>query len=115
MATKTKLGTGVAKPKKAARALAAPVQLFGHVQLIQGYAYSYYTGIHALVALRDTPGKTVAVLTKQHRLQTLLETAAAAGRLIAFEGRLITGPTPIGSAFTVDAYSINGVTLYGSS
>jgi len=53
---------------------ATHVELFGHVTLVEGYALSGFTGCHALVALRDTPGKTVAVLTSEVRLQSLLET-----------------------------------------
>jgi len=89
------------------------VELFGHVTLVEGYAIPAYTGCHALVALRDTPGKTVAVLTSEQRLQSLLETALATGNLIAFLGnRLTNPPTPRGGTWTVDVYSINGVILY---
>ena len=54
-----------------------PQELFGHVTLVEGYALTSFTGCHALVSLRDTPGKTVAVLTSEIRLQSLLETALA--------------------------------------
>lgn len=65
------------------------------------------------VALRDTPGKTVAVLTSEERLQSLLETALAAGNLIAFLGyRLMNPPAPRGGTWSVDVYSIDGVILY---
>lgn len=91
----------------------APSELFGHVVLLEGYALSNFQGCHALVALRDTPGKTVAVLTKEHRLQTLLETALQTGALIAFWGSLLsTPPTPRGGTWTVDVYEIDGVILY---
>lgn len=89
------------------------VELFGHVTLVEGYALSNYVGCHALVALRDTPGKTVAVLTSEHRLQSLLETALATGNLIAFWGQELSNPpTPRGGTWTVDVYSIDGVILY---
>ncbi len=94
--------------------LAGPtVELFGHVTLVEGYAIPAYTGCHALVALRDTPGKTVAVLTTEPRLQTLLETALDTGNLIAFLGQKLSNPpTPRGGTWTVDVYSIDGVILY---
>jgi hypothetical protein len=93
--------------------LARPVELFGHVTLVEGYALTNYTGCHALVALRDTPGKTVAVLTTEHRLQTLLETALATGNLVAFWGKKLSNPpTPRGGTWAVDVYSIDGVILY---
>ena len=89
------------------------VELFGHVTLVEGYSLPNFHGCHALVALRDTPGKTVAVLTTQHRLQTLLETALASRNLIAFFGRKLTDPpTPRGGTWAVDVYRIDGVILY---
>jgi hypothetical protein len=91
----------------------ATVELFGHVNLVEGYALNNFTGCHALVALRDTPGKTVAVLTSEPRLQTLLETALATRNLIAFLGqKLSTPPTPRGGTWIVDVYGIDGVILY---
>ena len=87
-----------------------PGELFGHVTLVQGYAQPpSFVGCHALVALRDTPGKTVAVLTSELGLQSLLETALDTGNLIAFEGTQRT-PTPPG--WTVDVYDIASVILY---
>jgi hypothetical protein len=89
------------------------VELFGHVTLVEGYALTTYIGCHALVALRDTPGKTVAVLTSEQRLQSLLETALATGNLIAFWGRkLASPPTPRGGTWAVEVYDIDGVILY---
>ena len=103
--------TGIVR-SKTARA-GSSVELFGHVTLVEGYAVTGYTGIHALVALRDQPGTTVAVLTKQHRLQTLLESALITGNLIAFLGsKLTTPPTPRGGTWSVDVYGIDGVILY---
>jgi hypothetical protein len=92
---------------------AATVELFGHVLLVEGYALSSFTGCHALVALRDTPGKIVAVLTNEQRLQSLLETALTTGNLIAFWGhKLPHPPTPRGGTWAVDVYGIDGVILY---
>jgi hypothetical protein len=95
---------------------AVTVELFGHVTLVEGYALSSFTGCHALIALRDTPGTTVAVLTSQHRLQTLLETALSTGNLIAFFGQKLTNPpTPRGGTWNVGVYSMNGLILYSMS
>jgi len=92
---------------------ATPVELFGHVTLVEGYDLPSYIGCDALVALRDTPGKTVAVLTSEHRLQTLLESALVSGNLIAFWGqKLSSPPTPAGGTWIVDVYSIDRVILY---
>ena len=89
------------------------VELFGHATLVEGYALPGYTGCHALVSLRDTPGKTVAVMTSEVRLQSLLETALDTGNLIAFLGfKLANPPTPRGGTWIVDVYSIDGVILY---
>ena len=89
------------------------VELFGHVILVEGYALTNYTGCHALLALRDSPGVTVAVLTTEVRLQSLLETALATGNLVDCWSRLLTNPpTPRGGTWAVDVYSIDGVILY---
>lgn len=89
------------------------VELFGHVTLVEGYKLPNFDGCHALVALRDTPGKTVAVLTKDDGLQSLLVTALATGNLIAFWGmKLKNPPTPRGGTWSVEVYSIDGVILY---
>ena len=110
------LDSGVTKPstKAAAPASAASVELFGHVILVEGYALPNFLGCHALVTLRDTPNKTVAVLTSEHNLQTLLETALATGNLIAFRGsKSSTPPTPLGGTWSVDVYLIDSMILYG--
>jgi hypothetical protein len=89
------------------------VELFGHVILVEGYDVPGYKGCHALVALRDQPGVIVAVLTTEHHLQTLLETALSTGNLIAFRGQhLQNPPTPLGGTWSVDVYSIYGIILY---
>jgi len=116
MATKSTHSTGITRAAKKPVAPATPaIELFGHVTLVEGYALNSFTGIHALVSLRDTPGQTVAVLTTQHRLQTLLESALTSGNLIDFYGRLLTNPpTPRGGTWAVDVYSIDGVILYSA-
>lgn len=92
------------------------VELFGHVTLVEGYALPDFTGCHALVALRDTPKKTVAVLATEPRLQSLLETGLATGNLIAFWGYKMTNPpTPMGGTWTVDVYNIDNVILYNAN
>lgn len=94
-------------------AYSADVELFGHVTLVEGYTLKSYTGCHALIALRDTPGKTIAVMTSEQRLQSLLESALTTGNLIAFWGqKLPNPPTPRGGKWSVDVYSTNGVILY---
>jgi hypothetical protein len=91
------------------------VELFGHVTLVEGYDLPNFLGCHALVRLRDPPQNTVAVLTTEHRLQTLLETALSTGNLIAFLGQKLTNPpTPRGGTWAVDVYGIDGVILYNS-
>jgi hypothetical protein len=97
-----------------ARAVAgATVELFGHVTLVEAYNLSSYVGCHALIALRDTPGKTVAVITSEHRLQSLLETSLATGNLVAFWGRKLANPSaPMGGTWSVDVYSVESVILY---
>ena len=92
-------------------------ELFGHVTLVEGYAIAHgFHGCHALVRLRDTPDTTVAVLTSDTRLQTLLETALATGNLIAFWGEKLTSPpTPRGGSWSVDVYGIDGVIVYNAA
>lgn len=114
MATKaaSKTSTGVNKAK-ASPSAAGSVELFGHCTLVEGYALPNFLGCHALVALRDTPGKTVAVLTSARNLQTLLETALATGNLIAFRGAKSSNPpTPLGGFWIVDVYLIDSMILY---
>lgn len=91
----------------------SPRQLFGHVILVEGYALGSFAGCHALLALRDEPGRVVAVLSSEHRLQTLLETALSAGRLVACWGELLSNPPmPRGGVWELDVYGIDGVILY---
>ncbi len=89
------------------------VELFGHVTLVEGYALPNYTGCHALVLLRDTPGKTIAVMTREHRLQTLLETALSTGNLVdLWSRRNLNPPNPRGGTWGPEVYDIDGVILY---
>ena len=92
-------------------------ELFGHVTLVEAYALPTFEGCHALVALRDSPGKAVAVITTDHRLQTVLETALQSGKLIDFYGvRLSKPPTPRGGTWgTTEVYQITGVILYAQA
>lgn len=91
----------------------SPVQLFGHVTLVEGYAIPTFHGSHSLIALRDTPGKTIAVLSDQDSLQNLLETALATGNLVGIRGqKYAKAPTPLGGTWSVDVYYVTGVTLY---
>lgn len=92
------------------------VELAGHVTLVQGYSLSSYVGCHALVKVRDTPGKTVAVLTSEPRLQSLLESALSTGCLMAFWGRKLTNPSaPLGGTWTVDVYGLDSVMLHNAA
>jgi hypothetical protein len=91
----------------------ASTELFGHVTLVEGYDLPTFHGCHALVALRDSPGTTVAVLTNDAPLQGLFQTALATGNLIAFWGdKLASPPTPRGGTWSVTVYSTDGVILY---
>ncbi len=93
--------------------LVKPEELFGHITLVEGYDLPSYVGCHALLALRDTPGKTVAVMTSEQRLQSLLETALTTGNLVdCWAKKLNNPPTPRGGSWSVDVYEIDGVILY---
>ena len=103
------------KLSDAGSAAGPTVELFGHVTLVQGYGLSSYVGCHALVALRDTPGKAVAVLTSEPRLQSLLEGALATGNLVGLRGRRLKHPSaPLGGTWTVDVYGADSVILYNT-
>jgi len=94
-------------------AMGPSVELFGHVTLVESYSVPGFTGCHALVALRDSPGVTVAVLTAESRHQGLMTAALAKGYLIAFWGQKYTvPPTPRGGTWSVDVYNTSGVILY---
>jgi len=108
-------GTERGRTVDLSKTVATPIaELFGHVTLVEGYGLASFTGCHALVVLRDIPGKTVAALTSELRLQSLLETALATGNLIAFRGRLLSNPpTPAGGSWNVEVYETDSVILYG--
>jgi hypothetical protein len=109
-----KIDRGV-KPAAAQFSPSSRVELFGHVILVQAYDLSSYVGCHALVTLRDTPGKTVAVLTSEPRLQSLLEAALTSGDLVAFWGhKLSCVSAPLGGSWTVDVYGVDSVILYNT-
>jgi hypothetical protein len=115
MSTKepAKTSSGVTAVSAQAIPTGTSVELFGHVTLVEGYALPNFVGCHALVLLRDTPNKTVAVLTSAPNLQNLLETALATGNLIAFRGgKSATPPTPLGGTWSVDVYLIDSMILY---
>jgi len=91
-------------------------ELYGHVTLVQGYGLSSYVGCHALVALKDTPGKTVAVLTSEPQLQSLLESALATGNMVGVLGHKLKDPSaPLGGIWTVDVYGADSVILSNAS
>lgn len=91
------------------------VQLFGHVTVVVGFNLPNFNGCYAVVALRDPPKNNVAVLTSEHKLQTLLENALSTGYHISFQGvQLIKPPHPAGGTWDVDVFDINQVTLYNS-
>lgn len=88
-------------------------EIFGHVLLVEGYALPNFTGCHAVIALRDTPGAMIAVVTTEIRLQALLETALAKNYLVDIYGYKLTNPPNLrGGTWTVDVYQIDGVILY---
>ena len=116
MASTPSISTGLSpSASKRVPAAAPTLELFGHVVLVEGYALPAYHGVHALINLRDTPGKTIAVLTTQQRLQSLLETALATGNLVAVFAQLLSNPpTPRGGTWAVEVHAIDGVILYSS-
>jgi hypothetical protein len=107
--------TGIKRPARPP-AMGPVVELFGHVSLVESYSVPGFIGCHALVALRDSPGVTVAVLTAETRHQELLTAALATGNLIAFWGQKYAAPpTPRGGTWTVDVYSTSGIILYNAA
>lgn len=96
-------------------------QLFGHVTLVQSYDirpgmpgnYPTYQGTWALVSLRDKPGKTVAVITKNDKLLAMLSLALATGNLMYFSGRQDFTPyLPLGGTTSLEVYEIYEVNVY---
>jgi hypothetical protein len=109
----TERGVKLNAPRSAA---GSAVEVFGHVTLVQVYSLSSYVGCHALVKLRDTPGKTVAVLTSEPRLQSLLEAALSTGNLVAFWGHKLRDPSaPLGGTWTVEVYGADSVVLFNAA
>src|SRR4030095_4972149 len=93
----------------------APVELFGHVRLVETHRLANFDGAHAVLALRDHPGVMGAVLPKQYRLQSLCESAVTNGNFVGFMGTLLPiPPAPRSGDWAMDVYSIDGVTLYSA-
>jgi hypothetical protein len=92
--------------------ITVPNQLFGHVSLLEVYTLPNFEGFHALIALRDYPGKTIAVMATQHYLQTLLETGLATGNLVAVNVAAPASPNPLGNGWNVDIFKMTGGILY---
>lgn len=92
------------------------VQLFGHVKLVNGYVRGSFSGCYAVIALRDTPGKTIVIIPSDQRLRSLLETALATGYIVSFVGQCvnISTPPPRGGSWNMDVYNIDEITLYDS-
>ena len=91
------------------------VELFGHVLLVQAYDRAEYSGCHAMVELRDTPGTKVVVMTTAPHLQSLLETAIATGYLMFFTGwKDPAPPTPSSGTWSLDVYQIDSLGAYSS-
>lgn len=115
MATKKGTKAAIKRPPRPP-AMGPTVELFGHVTLVESYSVPGFTGCHALVALRDTPGVTVAVLTAEIRHQELMTAALTTGYLIDFWGqKYAVPPTPRGGTWSVDVYSTSGVILYNEA
>jgi hypothetical protein len=115
MATKKAVKVAATRPTRRP-SMGPVVELFGHVTLVESYTVPGFTGCHALVALRDSPGVTVAVLTTEIRHQELMTAALAKGYLIAFWGQKYTvPPTPRGGTWSVDVYNTSGIILYNGA
>lgn len=107
-------GSGRAGVRRTRRPAMGPViELFGHVTLVESYSVPSFTGCHALVALRDQPGVTIAVLTAEVRHQMLLTAALQTGYLVdVWASKYNTPPTPRGGTWSVDVYDTTGIILY---
>ena len=96
MATEATLSTGifVAKRFKQSVPAPAPVELFGHVRLVERHGLTNFNGAHAVIELRDHPGVMVAVLTKQFRLQSASRYIrhARRGSRTSWRGARVTPP-----------------------
>ncbi len=116
MATKKSPKAGHLKRPENPPEMGPVKELFGHVTLIESYTVPGFTGCYGLVALRDSPGVTVAVLTAEIRHQELMTAALTTGNLIAFWGQKYSAPpTPRGGTWWVDVYSTSGIILYNAA
>jgi hypothetical protein len=90
-------------------------ELFGHVTLVEVYETPTFRGAHALLALRDTPGKQVMIFTRDTRMTALLLQALATKFQVAIWSRKLTAPLlPLGGTPSVDQYGTSGGILYSS-
>ena len=91
------------------------VQLIGHVGLINGFSYSGFTGCVADINLKGAPSRMIWVLTTDHHLQTLLETALATGNLVSATGQARSLPAegPL-AGMSGELFDLTGLTLYNS-
>ena len=89
-------------------------QLMGHVPLIKGYAFPNFTGCIASIALKNDSRRMIWVLTTDHHLQTLLETALATGNLVSAMGqaRSIPSDEPL-AGHSGEMFDLSELTLYG--
>lgn len=91
------------------------MQMFGHCTLVQAYDLPTFQGCWALVALRDNPGQTVALITTSQRLQAALETALATKNAIYFRGRKYSvPPLPTGGSTTLTVFKPSEVCVYNN-
>lgn len=91
------------------------MQMFGHCTLVQAYDLPTFQGCWALVALRDNPGQTVAVITSSQRLQDALQTALVTKNLMYFHGRkYTTPPLPTGGTASVTVFKPSEVCVYNN-
>jgi len=90
------------------------VQLMGHVHLVTGYAFASFTGCGASITLKNDGSRTIWLLTSEHRLQTLLETALATGNQVAAlaQARSIPSDGPL-AGYSGEMFDLSELTLYG--
>src|SRR5690242_16308349 len=80
-------------------------ELFGHVMLVESYDLPHFSGFHALIALRDKPGVTIAIISTSPSIEHQLEVALATGNLVDIWGSLMTDPPkPRGGTWSFDVY-----------